>query len=99
MMSRTVLTIEVALGYTLTIAELSVASQVIARDRNSESNALTEALAASPIARLERAKWHGAGKVTLQRYNKTEYVQWFGQKDDGRWHPFGNVMVLVRVRP
>ena len=32
----------------------------------------------------------------VTRYEGTDFVQWYGRKSDGRFHPWGKIMVLTQ---
>ena len=96
--------IEIVDGYVLTLAHGLAPADVL--DRGGSGSELTEKLAVTPLARAELEDgWCNKSKrdgvkldaLHLSRYDGTNYVQWFGRGPDGRYYPFGRLMLIVRV--
>ena len=89
---------EDSMSHVLTLAGPEAESETSGKNVSGQGG-LIGALQKSPLARAERASYK-RGDVDnsyLYRFDGTDYCQWFGRKADGRFHPLGRIMQIIKA--
>lgn len=84
--------------FTLTLAGPGAGEIAYAAGGGSGQGDLIQALSRLDLAQAEKGKPKRVDHVHLSRFDKTDFVQWYGRHADG-WHrPIGRIMLIVRVK-
>jgi len=81
----------------LTIPDQALAARKTVSASCSGQNYLGEMLQRTPLAQSERGRPKGVDAVHLKFWVGTDYCQWFGRRADGRFHPIGRIMEIIRT--